>query len=341
MAPRDTNLTESDNRTLLGSWVRGLLGAVAARGLDANQLLEAVGMSSADLIDIDARVPHGAVCDLLDEAVRRSSDPALGIHFAESLDLDSIGVLGYAVRSSRTLRDVFDRCVRYNRLIDSGSLGFELEGPRVVVRFRRGARICRPLADASVAAVVTFARRVAGEAGTPLSVTFTYPRPDDLAEHQRFFRCPVEFGCVATDVAFDATILDLPAERPDELLARHLDRHAETLLAALPPDGELRARLRNVLTKSLLAGGNVSAESAAAELGTTARTLHRRLSAEGVSYRDVFDDTRYVLAQRLLRERTSPIEEVAYVLGFSEVSAFSRAFKRWAGTSPGAFRRQG
>jgi AraC-like DNA-binding protein len=324
--------------TIVATFVRALLGAVAARGIDARPLMERVGLCSEELADVDARVSLQKVKDLWEGAADATQDPDFGLHVGVSLEPRALGLLGHALERSASLRDAFDRMARYNRIVDSGSFGVETDDTLVWVRFRPGP--CRQLAESSAASAVGLARRLTHRDDlAPRLVRFDHERPPEVAEHERVFRCLPEFGYHTTEVAFDVRVLDLPCAAADAELAACLDRGAEAILAALPAATVFCDRVRDEVTRALLGGEILKVERIAKRLGTTVRTLHRRLQEEGTSYSTLVDRTRYDLARRLLRHGTESIDDIAYVVGFSDISAFSRAFRRWSGETPRAFRR--
>ena len=190
------------------------------------------------------------------------------------------------------------------------------------------------------AAVVSLCRVAVDEDWIPLAVEFQHSKPQDTTEHARLFRCPVIFDAPFNKLTFNSASLSLPIEQADEGLVRMLDRHAQELLAKYPPRDTVIDNARTVITRELN-GGNPSLEHVAAQLGLSERTLQRKLQELGTSHNDLVEQIRRELAMRYLKEPDMAICEVAYLTGFSEPSSFHRAFKRWTGVTPGAFRQQG
>lgn len=189
------------------------------------------------------------------------------------------------------------------------------------------------------AALAVLGRRTTNVEWTARETRFQHPAPSDIREHERIFRCPVRFGAAANEFVFDSAYLTLPIVKADPSLCALLDRHAEGLLAKYPREDSLVERVRTIL-KDELNGGDASLESVARQLSLSERTLQRKLRALGTSHNELLDQMRKDLAVRYLREPEMAVCEVAYLLGFSESSAFHRAFKRWTGTSPNEFRRR-
>ena len=197
---------------------------------------------------------------------------------------------------------------------------------------------CRHDCEMTLAIAVSFARRVTGVDWTPREVSFRHSRPQSVAEHERIFRSPVRFGRPSNELIFDSSLLALPMAKADAGLCAILDRHARELLAKSPRRGGLAERVRRLLGEALN-GGDPRQEAVSQKLGISVRTLQRRLSEEGTSHQDLLDEVRSELSRRYLQESKLAICEVAYILGFSEPSAFHRAFRRWTGVTPKEFRR--
>ncbi|HYY42110.1 MAG TPA: helix-turn-helix domain-containing protein, partial [Pyrinomonadaceae bacterium] len=170
------------------------------------------------------------------------------------------------------------------------------------------------------------------------SVSFQHPQPADTTEHRRIFRAPVHFDQPRNELVLDRALLALPLARADAGLCALLDRHAQELLARLPQRDDTTAQVRRLLSDAL-SGGDPNIAAVARQLGLSARTLQRKLRAEGTSYQDLLDLMRRDLARRYLQERDMAVCEVAYLLGFSGPSAFHRAFRRWTGVTPKEFRQ--
>jgi AraC-like DNA-binding protein len=169
-------------------------------------------------------------------------------------------------------------------------------------------------------------------------VRFQHAAPKDTSEHERIFRAPVQFERGDSELVFESALLRLPLVEADPTLCAMLDRHAEELLTKLPRRGGLIDDVRALLRQSLN-GGDPGLEAISQQLGLSPRTLQRKLKDERTSHQDLLDEMRRDLSVRYLQEPEMAICEVAYLLGFSEPSAFHRAFRRWMGTTPRAYRR--
>jgi AraC-like DNA-binding protein len=186
--------------------------------------------------------------------------------------------------------------------------------------------------------IVARGRQISGRAWPLRAVGFAHPPPADDREHRRFFGCEVRFAEPEDSLAFDREFLDAPLPAADPALSSVLERYGDGLVARLPAGDPFLDDARRAVA-ALLRGGDTSLEALAARLGQSRRTLQRRLQALGTSQQDLVDSVRRELALLWLADPRTSITEVAYLLGFSEPTAFHRAFKRWTGTTPAEHRR--
>jgi AraC-like DNA-binding protein len=169
-------------------------------------------------------------------------------------------------------------------------------------------------------------------------VCFEHPRPRTVDEHRRIFGCEVGFDAPEHAVTFHRDALVLPVVQADPRLGALIDRYAEELLRRLPRGNALSDRVRQLVAESLCDGDH-GLEPIAGRLRMSPRTLQRRLQDESTSHQQIVDELRHELALKYLAEPAVSIGEVAFLLGFSDPSAFHRAFRRWTGTTPGEHRR--
>ena len=318
-----------------------LLSGLRRLGHDPAPLLAAVGVDPAALEDPDARIPVSAGSGFLSHAASATGDDCIGLHLAEHADLRTADAHFYAMASSATLREAFARLSRYQRLIHETSrieLSAAAGGMTVRHALPGGFAAPRQTAEFLLAAWVRAGRLVTATDWRPEDVRFAHAEPARVAEHRRFFQAPIRFSAAENALSLSETTLALPCVRADPALASLMDRYAGEHMAA---DGSADQRVSDRLRQILLAelrDGEPGAGRAASRLKMSLRTLNRRLAAEGTSYRAVLDQVRAEAATRHLADGRLAIGEVAFLLGFSELSAFSRAFRRWTGRTPAEFR---
>ena len=178
-----------------------------------------------------------------------------------------------------------------------------------------------------------------GKQLTPIEVRFTHDPPPDMSHHKELFAAPVLFRQPYNGYVFSSALLHMPIVSHDSKLNAELERQAEQMLEHLPKTGDFSRRVQELISAELR-GGNPSADNVAAKLGMHPKTLSRRLKSESTSHQQLLDQLRYRLAERYLRQADLSISEVAFLLGYSDTSSFNKAFKRWTGTPPQAFRQK-
>jgi AraC-like DNA-binding protein len=319
--------------------LRPLMSGFSTLGYDPAPFLRTHGIDGDMLLDPDATVPMSACVGLLADGVRTTGDDNLGLHVAEHAELGSFDVHFYAMVSSPTLGAAFERLCRYQRLIhETSQVRLETSGDRAVLSHRLAGGVAAPrhTAELLLASWLRAGRVAAGTTWHPTEVRFAHHAPQDLREHRRFFAAPLRFSTGENALVLPTALLDLPCGRSDLSLLSLLDRYAADRLGT-PPAAAFADRARAALCEALQSG-NATAPGLATRLTLSVRTLHRALAAEGTSYRQLLDQLRLEAAERHLADDRISVAEVAFLVGFSELSAFHRAFKRWTGRTPAAFR---
>ncbi|MGH9200389.1 MAG: AraC family transcriptional regulator [Vicinamibacterales bacterium] len=321
--------------------LRPLMSGLTTLGYDPLAFLHTQGIDSETLLDPDATVPMSACVGLLADGVRATGDDNVGLHIAEQAELGSFDVHFYAMVSSPTLGAAFERVCRYQRLIhESSQVRLEKSKDRAVLSHRLAGGVAAPrqTAELILASWVRAGRVATRTLWSPAEVRFAHHAPRDSREHERYFGAPVRFAAGENALVLPAALLDLPCGRTDPSLLSILDRYAEDRLL-VPRAATFADRARAALSEELQAGG-VRAQGLAERLKVSLRTLHRSLAAEGTSFRRLLDQLRLDIAERHLLDDRMSVAEVAFLVGFSELSAFHRAFKRWTGRTPVTFRAE-
>jgi AraC-like DNA-binding protein len=319
--------------------LRPVISGLMTVGYDPVPFLHTQGIDSHTLLDHDATVPMSACVGLLADAVRTTGDDNLGLHVAEQAELGSFDVHFYAMVSSPTLGAAFERVCRYQRLIhETSQVRLETSGDLAVLSHRLAGDLPAPrqTAELLLASWVRAGRIATRSPWSPAEVRFAHRAPQDSRDHERFFGAPLRFAAGQNALVLPAALLGLPCRRNDPALLSLLDRYAADRLGGAPAV-TFADRARAALSEDLQSG-NVTAQRLAARLKVSVRTLHRGLAAERTSYRRLLDKLRLDLAERHLRDDRLSVAEVAFLAGFSELSAFHRAFKRWTGHTPATFR---
>ena len=307
--------------------------------MNAEGLMKRVGLDPALIDDPDARLPHPLVRAFWREAIRETGDEAIGLHVAERVQPAVFDALGYVFRFSRTLGDGLARLARYHRFVDDVlTLAMETTRDQVRLRLEGVDHMTRPTAEFLLGSLTRAARvETARPHLDPVAVEFAFDKPRDISDHRRFFRSPLRFGRRRSGLVLAREALDLPFQNAEPELREVLERRVRDVIARLPPVESVATRTRFRLGQEL-DGGHPTAASVGRQLGMSPRSLHRRLRQEGTTLRQVLNGLRRDLAERYLRQGVS-INETAFLLGYSEASAFHRAFRGWTGLTPAAARR--
>jgi AraC-like DNA-binding protein len=319
---------------------RLVVEALEAGGADVGGLLATFGVERETLREVDARLPASVDLAVWAEAPRLSRDDCFGLHAAERLGAGAFDVLGYTLRMSPTVGGAFERLVRYNRLLhDQSEMRLTVQGEEARLSFQLFPEgTPRHQAEFSLAVFLLFSREATGTDVVPLAVEFGHPEPRDVSEHRRIFRAPLRFGQRRPTLVLPRSVLHRPLLRADPGLLAVLEKQMRELMVRLPGGEGLVEQVRRLLAEELCEG-EPTVGRVARELGMSSRTLHRRLREAETSFRDLVDGLREQLAVRYLAEQRLAIAEAAYLLGFSEASAFHRSFKRWKGVTPADYRR--
>ncbi|WP_394841093.1 AraC family transcriptional regulator [Pendulispora brunnea] len=310
-------------------------------GEEAREALLA-GVRGVDLDDRDARLSETVCAALFDKAAALLGDDAIGLRAGERIRPGHYGVLGYVVMNCATLGDALAQLQRYQALvIDIGPPEFSRAGGELTVIWDpRLERPLRQLAEFNLSAMLAFARWISGRDEAPLRVDFTFQAPAQLEEHRRIFRCALRFEEPVYRIVLPSRWLDAPLIRPDpEVRAAMLGLAEKQLLSQVGRKASDLDAIRDLVAKNLSAGDAALAKIAG-DLGLSARTLQRKLHERGQSFSAIVDEVRRELATRHLNDDALDLNDLAFLLGFSEQSAFQRAFKRWTGEAPGSYRKR-
>lgn len=325
--------------TVLSSWGRAIRKALDAAGVDSARLFAEAGLDMAALADPEARYPLANTTKLWELAVQATGDPAFGLAVATQVTHTTFHALGYTLIASGTLHEAFGRMVRYFRLVtDAADLRLEREGEayRFEVGYAAGVEPAPESIDAFISLFLRFCRSQLGRDYSPLRVALRRPRPAHFERFESVLRCPIEFGASRNAVWFAREAFERPLPDANPELARHNDEVVLRYLSHFDREN-LRTRVRAALIEILPAGEPGIAKVADA-LHLSVRSLQRKLADESTSFDALLNEARHELALSYLRNPRYGIGEITFLLGFSDASAFARAFKRWSGMTPTQFR---
>ena len=310
-----------------------------AAGCDSRAALAEVGLELEALDGPEVRVPVEFSIRLWDLAVEVTQDPAFGVKAASYLKNTSFHALSYGVSSSSTLKEAFERSVRYSRWVtDAVTYQFVRRGREYYFVIEPVMEIPDVSVDCVVGVFLRMCRSLIGRQFSPLRIELRRPVPPQIADFNAIFRSPLRFNAPKNSMVFAADSIERPLAAGNPELAQANDIIALRYLA----NTEIRSlaiRLRELLT-TRLADGEPSEEHVAQLLNMSVRTLQRKLVDSGTTYREVLDDTRRDLALSYLKASHYSVTTITYMLGYTATSSFTRAFRRWTGQSPTAWRAE-
>ncbi|MBL0214137.1 MAG: AraC family transcriptional regulator [Myxococcales bacterium] len=312
--------------------VRPVVAAIGSAKLDA--FWAATDLTPALLADDDARISAPQFCVAWAEALRASGDPQIALRIAAATPPGAFGVVEYVCRSAATVGEALRQWVRYLNLLDDAvKVALVTEGDRAYLRVVEESDAPAPASHELCWALVAAQMRELSTVPFRLhAVELTHRAPGDVAPYRAWFDAPVTFGAEHTQLVLPTSALDATLISADPRLLAILTRAADELAKQAPSDPTMTAAVKRVV-REVLRNDDATIEHVATKLGLTARSLQRRLKDEGTAFQTVREDVRRELAQRYLADNLS-IAEISFLLGFSEPSAFFRAFKRWTGKTP-------
>jgi AraC-like DNA-binding protein len=318
-----------------------LVDGLESLGVDSTPVLKQAGISRAKLEDPEHR--FGALkAGRFWSAAVRATDDDVGLRLARETDApDRLELIGRLLMTSETIGIAWERLVRFSALLtDLAEMSLTREGETVVWSHgvRAPVKLPRCVEEYAVALQTLRTRAVVGADWAPIVVRFAHPRPPDTAPHDALFGCPLVFGAALSSVVVPAELMGRPVASADPGLGQILERYSEERLRRVPEDDEV-GQIRGEV-EARLCDGKPHAEEVARACGMSERTMHRRLSERGLTYRTLVEDVRHALARRYLAGPDRSVVEVAFLLGFSDGRAFRRAFKSWSGVSPARFQRR-
>ena len=323
----------------LTTWAAAIAAALQARGIDAGLLVQQAGLDPALLGKAGARYPTRGMTRFWELAVR-ATDASLPLEVPRYVQPQTMHVLGLSLRASRTLGEAMLRMTRYSRLVtDAADIAIELDGDELALVYRPPARDLQ-LADAAyvafMATAVDMGRLMTGPRYRLRRCEFRHRAPPDPTIDARFFDCPVRYGAAHNRLVFDRHLFDVPLRGADEAAARHYDAVAGAYLSRFDQHPTAQ-RVREWLIHAL-PSGEPTREAVADAMHLTPRTLLRRLALEDTHWKQLLNEVRRELALSYLRQGHSAAE-ITYLLGFGDPGNFTRAFRRWTGETPSAWRQ--
>lgn len=328
--------------TIGAGYVRTLIDLAVSKGAKDELLFERSGIGPDDLADRDTRIPLARYQALMQAAKDLLQEPALGAQLGEAASLSDISIVGLICYAAETMGEAFAQANRFGRLV------VEVDGHRPEGRFdisshdgeiwltdtRKDPNSFPELTESAFAMMVSSQARDFGVAFAK-EVHFTHAGPDDPSGYDRIFKVPVIFGSDRNALLLNEAFTDRRISTESRYVFGIFSEHAEALLEELQRSVTVRGQVESLLIP-ILHTGDISMERITEKMGLGRQTLYRKLKAEGVTFEKLLDELRHKMAMHYLGAQKVSVNETAYLTGFSDPSAFSRAFRRWTGKSPGS-----
>lgn len=305
---------------------------------DADKILAEVGLSLDDLTDSDQFVPFQSYAEYYEAAARELNEPNFGLKLSQEVDYDLFGPIGFDRMAGPTLRDSINIWIRFGSLYVEGAKFEMVEEGDVARLIQADARLSlqryRQRREFADGIFLQLCRKQTGVHVVPREVRFAHSFEGDPSDHERIFGCPVYFDQPVVEIIMDRNLLDLPIKTADSELYEALLSYCEAALAERQRDHvDVVAEVERMIVE-LLPQGTAKAKVVASEMGMSERTLARRLADEETSFNEILDDLRQDMAVRYIAGSETPLIDTAFLLGYSNQSALTNAFRRWTGKTP-------
>ena len=309
-------------------------------GADPDEVLTRAGFDPALCVDPDNRISYAARGRLIRHCLEITGCRHFGLLLGQSARLSTLGLLGFLVQSSPDVRTALRSLVRYFHLhARGGATSLVVHGKTATWSYdvyQPQIEAADQIGDGALAAMFNMMRQLCGPGWKPSEVLLAHRKPDDIGPFRDFFRAPLRFDTEHNAIVFSAEWLDRKPPGADPELRLLLQKQIDALDAQHRDDfpSQVRAALRTALLS-----GHARADQVAALFSIHSRTLNRRLNAFGISFQELVDEGRFEIARQMLEDTAMQVREIAVSLDYADASAFTRAFRRWTGTSPGAWRQ--
>lgn len=310
------------------------------RGVKVDEILERYGLPSDLQPQTVLHLQASALNSLVDEVSALTQEVHLGLELARLAPRGAYGVAEFALRASPQLAELCENFVRFNGIISPDQVfRYQVQNDECHVYYgpRGSRRLGRHQETYGTALMVGALRTLLGDLSMS-KISFTFTAPADPTPFTAFFgHAPMTFSAPEAGLSFPRTMLARPLTTADPALYRFLEEHALAALASRPRSDDLTDRLRQAIREAVKQG-EPNMERLSTRLHMSARTLQRRLADAGTTFQQVLDEVRFDLARQYLKDDRLDVSEIAYLLGYSELRAFDRAFRRWASVTPGDWR---
>ena len=317
-----------------------ILNELIAAGVPEDMVLSGCSLSRSELENEDTRIRYDELLAFIDNALEHYPHTGLGLEIGRKQSISCWGLLGFTMMCQPTLRQALKTGLQYYYTGPAAiDLEIEFDSPTSAFRIYSNASLGHLLpflVEEMASGVVAVLSQMLGKPFGFSEIHLSYAKPSCWAKYERMFRCPVRFEMPATKLFFDAKLLDHPLLYAHSLSARMTEAACRKAMPVSVGEELVSSDVRRILTR--VPGRFPSREEVARELGMSARTLNRMLNTEGTTFQQQLDRVRKDMAIDFMRSSGLPLDNIAKLVGFNEYNNFRKAFKRWAGQPPSAFR---
>lgn len=328
-------------------YIANIIQFAGQQGANRQELLDLIGLTMADLDDEDLRLDVSVYNTVLEKALERTGDSFLGLHIGDFLSLSAAGLIVQVAQSSETIRQAVAFMVQFANLgcqalpfsMHENSDNIELKITPSELWIKQSPESVRHTIDAVMLFTIRELHSLTHQKYYPTKIDFSYSRPKQTNEYERIFKCKVEFNQPTTSLYFDKRLFNEKIITSDYNLLKILVQYAELKLAQIEQQSGFSTIVKQTIL-NLVKPEFPTIEQVAANLNLSVRTLQRRLKIEEKTYKSVLDNLKRQFALDYIKNPNLTISEIAYLLDYSEVSAFSRTFKRWTGKTANQWRME-
>jgi AraC-like DNA-binding protein len=327
--------------TIAAGWANRFYRSLIEWGVSEEKLFNISKLRLTDLKDADGRIPFEQYMNLGRTAPELTNTPEIGLILGRRAQFQDIGIVFQLAQNCGTVRESLLQTVRYSNLGNEVSVAIFEEGGNFAEwaeHYISSRYLCIPLIEFECCQKLEILKFVLGEDFRPVRTKFQYEPPAYADKYSQVFQSPVLFKQRKSGIVFNKELLSNPNPNPQPYIKEILSRHAERLILELDQSRRFQDKVRRIIIKHL-DSGEADMETISSELNLSSRTVYRRLREENISYKTLLSDIKKQLALAYLKETSFTINDISDLLGFSETSAFHRAFKRWFGTNPSQYRR--
>lgn len=331
-----------NNTSISATKISSFLNNFHVYGVNIDDILNHAHLNPSILSSPDNRLSGFEAEKIIRSAAELSKDEYLGLHQGERLSKGFSNILGYILMNCSDLKECSKKYCIYEKIIDGTSISkldivnkfAVLSNTTIDIPLKNS----RHFSEFKIAGMVSYIKLLCGENISLNEVHFTSPKPENIYEYERIFKCKIYFEKEENALIFDSKFLNIPVIEPNEKLLFLFEKNAQEFLEALDDKKIYTNKVTKIILEEIKNCTSPSIEVVAKKLLISVRTLQLNLQKEDTSYIKLLNELRKISAKSFLKDKNTSVDEIAYILGFSESSSFHRAFKNWTGLTPFQFR---